>query len=209
MAYLVFEIIQKVMASFKGKNCSQRERRRCFYCLTCECRLSPDIVWGITDKHSSTFFTPPSSRPSSSWWYKISFRPVLFLLSLQKHAYSNILRILPQKNENVQIKNSGSFHISVENIDCGYSLEWFWWVCTMYNLCFWAEMKKIMYTPENPSFIVQKWSLRGSKLYRYVFVMELCFKIFHCHNNASKWVGPHVLRKFITVLTNQYQIWPW
>ena len=43
--------------------------------------------------------------------------------SLRKHAYSNILRILPPKNENFQMKNSGSFHISAKNIDCGYLLE--------------------------------------------------------------------------------------
>ena len=29
-----------------------------------------------------------------------------------------------------------------------------------------------MYTPLNPSFTIQKWGLRGSKLYRYVFVMN-------------------------------------
>ena len=28
-----------------------------------------------------------------------------------------------------------------------------------------------MYTPVNPSFTIQKWGLRGSKLYRYVFEM--------------------------------------
>ena len=28
-----------------------------------------------------------------------------------------------QKNENFQIKNSYIFHISAQNIDCGYSLE--------------------------------------------------------------------------------------
>ena len=28
-----------------------------------------------------------------------------------------------------------------------------------------------MYTPVNPNFTVQKWGLRGSKSYRYVFVM--------------------------------------
>ena len=27
------------------------------------------------------------------------------------------------KNENFQIQNSDSFHISTQNIDCGYSLE--------------------------------------------------------------------------------------
>ena len=44
-------------------------------------------------------------------------------LSLRKHAYSNILKILPQKNESFQIKKSDIFHVSAQNIDCGYSLE--------------------------------------------------------------------------------------
>ena len=43
--------------------------------------------------------------------------------SLRKHAYSNILKILPPKNENFQIKNSDIFHISAQNIDCGYLSE--------------------------------------------------------------------------------------
>ena len=43
--------------------------------------------------------------------------------SLRKHAYSNIKKISPPKTENFQIKNSDIFHISAQNIDCGYSLE--------------------------------------------------------------------------------------
>ena len=31
--------------------------------------------------------------------------------------------MLPSKNENFQKKNSNTFHISAQNIDCGYSLE--------------------------------------------------------------------------------------
>ena len=43
---------------------------------------------------------------------------------LRKHAYSNILKILPlKKKENFHIKKSDIFHISAQNIDCGYSLE--------------------------------------------------------------------------------------
>ena len=34
-----------------------------------------------------------------------------------------IMKILQPKNENFQIKNSDIFHISAQNIDCGYSLE--------------------------------------------------------------------------------------
>ena len=48
---------------------------------------------------------------------------VSFWSTLREHAYSNILKILSPKNESFQMKNSGSFHISAQNIDCGYSLE--------------------------------------------------------------------------------------
>ena len=46
-----------------------------------------------------------------------------FFTSLRKHAYSNILKILPPKSENFQIKKSDIFHDSAQNIDCEYSLE--------------------------------------------------------------------------------------
>ena len=44
-------------------------------------------------------------------------------MTLRKHAYSNILKFLPLKNENFLIKISDIFHISAQNIYCGYSLE--------------------------------------------------------------------------------------
>ena len=43
--------------------------------------------------------------------------------ALRKQAYSNIQKILLPKNENFQIKILIIFHISAQNIDCGYSLE--------------------------------------------------------------------------------------
>ena len=54
--------------------------------------------------------------PLSGYLYKFN--------SLRKHAYSNILKILPPKNNEIfQIKDTDIFHISAQNIDCGYSLE--------------------------------------------------------------------------------------
>ena len=44
------------------------------------------------------------------------------LYTLRKHAFSNILKF-HQKTESFQTKKSDIFHISAENIDCGYSLE--------------------------------------------------------------------------------------
>ena len=46
-----------------------------------------------------------------------------FRFPLRKHSYSNMLQILSPKNENFQIKNSDIFHVSAQNIDCGYSIE--------------------------------------------------------------------------------------
>ena len=44
-------------------------------------------------------------------------------ISLRKHAYSSILKVLHPKNENFKRKKSDILHISAQNIDCGYSLE--------------------------------------------------------------------------------------
>ena len=55
-----------------------------------------------------------------------------------------------------QIKNSDIFHISAQNIDCGYLLEpprrggSNEYPQSMFS----AEIRKIMYTPVNPSFTI-------------------------------------------------------
>ena len=53
---------------------------------------------------------------------KFQMKKYDLFFTLRKHAYSNILKILSPKNENFQMKSSDIFHISVQNIDCGYSL---------------------------------------------------------------------------------------
>ena len=47
----------------------------------------------------------------------------IHIMSLRKHAYSNILKISAPKTDSFQIKNSDIFRISAQNIDCGHSLE--------------------------------------------------------------------------------------
>ena len=81
------------------------------------------------------------------------------------------MKVLPPKNENFQIKKkSDIFHISAQNIDCGYSLEpprrcgSSEYVQSM----FLAEIRKIMYNPVNPSFTIQKWGLRGGGGSNYI-----------------------------------------
>ena len=45
------------------------------------------------------------------------------LFRITKQAYSNILRMLLPKKWKLSDKNSGSFHISAQKIDCRYSTE--------------------------------------------------------------------------------------
>ena len=53
-------------------------------------------------------------------------------------------------------KNSDIFLISAQNIDCGYSLEppRRGGSNKYPQSMFWAEIRKIMYTPVNPSFTI-------------------------------------------------------
>ena len=48
------------------------------------------------------------------------------------------------------MKNSGSFHISAQNIDCGYWLELPQWGSSNE----YPQSMLLMYTPVNPSFTV-------------------------------------------------------
>ena len=97
-------------------------------------------------------------------------------LSLRKHAYSNTLKISPLKTESFQLKILIFFHISAHNIDCGYSLEPpRRGSSNEYpQSVFLRSNKKNNVYPCKPQFYYIKVGLRGSKLYRYVFVMSFC-----------------------------------
>ena len=53
--------------------------------------------------------------------YTCGFNHLLTITKTRLFKY--ILKFLPIKNENFQIKNSDIFLISAQNLDCGYSLE--------------------------------------------------------------------------------------
>ena len=79
---------------------------------------------------------------------------------LWKHYENTLIPIYRkfhlQKTENFQIKNSDIFHISAQNIDCKYSLEppRRGGSNEYPQFMFWAEIRKIMYTPVNPNFTI-------------------------------------------------------
>ena len=73
-----------------------------------------------------------------------------------------------QKSEKFQIKNSDILHISAQNIDCGYSLE----PPNDYpQSMFSSKNKKNNVYPCKPQYYYIKVGLKGSNLYRRVFVM--------------------------------------
>ena len=95
--------------------------------------------------------------------------PQILSHSLRKYAYSNILRILPPKNENFQMKNSDIFLISAQNIDVGTEAV----LMSTHNLCFEQQYEKYQsLLPEKFQFLEMKFSLY---LNRPVFVMVCGF----------------------------------
>ena len=53
------------------------------------------------------------------------------------------------KNSNFQMKNCDTFLIFAQNIDCGYTLK-----LRPHNLCFRAQIRKMMLTYVDPSFTI-------------------------------------------------------
>ena len=118
------------------------------------------------------------------WLLYLSLDCVL-CTALRKHAYSNILKILPSKNENCQIKNSDINHISAPNIDCGYSLEPpRWGGSNEYpQYMFLSRNKKNNVYPCKSQFYYIKVGFKGVKVHViHVIVMCLSWFVF-----SSSW----------------------
>ena len=77
-------------------------------------------------------------------------------ITLRKHAYSNILKILPPKKGTYSDKKSDIFYIPAQNIDCGYSLEPppRGGSNEYPQFMLFTKIRKILYTPVNPSFTI-------------------------------------------------------
>ena len=104
--------------------------------------------------------------------------------TLRKHAYLNILKILPPKNENFQIKNSYILHISYQNIDCGYALEPpHWGSSNAYpQSMFLSRNKKNNVYPCKPQFYYIKVGFKGVK------IIWACFRDDKYHPVFISWI---------------------
>ena len=94
---------------------------------------------------------------NQAWWnlYNITYA-LLTLTHYENTPIQIYWKFYNQKRENLQIKNSDIFHIPAQNIDCGYSLELpHRGGSNEYpQPMFFNKIRKIMYTPVNPSFTI-------------------------------------------------------
>ena len=87
--------------------------------------------------------------------------------TLRKHAYSNILKILPPKTENFHIKNSDIFHISAQGGSNEYPQSMFL-----------ARNKKSNVYPFKPQFYYIKVGFKGIK------IILACFRDVRCSSRT-------------------------
>ena len=82
--------------------------------------------------------------------------PNIVSISSRKHAYSNILQILPPKNENFQIKHSDIFHISAQKHRLRVPVR-------TASIYFFSRNKKNNVYPSKPQFYYIKVGFKGVK----------------------------------------------
>ena len=78
------------------------------------CEKQASVLWSISFVQRISFFF---CLPLCFNAYKACSN------TLRKQVYSKILKISPPKTENFQLVILIFFHISAQDIDCGYSLE--------------------------------------------------------------------------------------
>ena len=136
----------KVLAYYYGNVSIETEKQLHHVALHYPWDLNP--LWDADGRFSAIFFT------------------------LRKYAYSKILKMLSPKNENFPIKKSKHFHISAQNIDCGYLLEPpRWGDSNEYpQSMILSRNKKNNVYPCKPQFYYIKVGFKEN-LYRHVIVM--------------------------------------
>ena len=123
------------------------------------------------------------SMVSASLGKVFNFLGVYFKWKLSKGAPLHITKTplfkyienITTKNWKFSDKKSDIFHISAQNIDCGYSLEppRRGGSNEYPQSLFLSRYKKNNVYPCKPQFYYIKVGFKGSKLYRYVFVVDL------------------------------------
>ena len=116
-------------------------------------------------------------RDETTWYVRLTLLFVGRASCITKTCPFKYIENFTTKTWNFSDKNSDFFHISAQNIDCGYSLE-------PPRQSGFNEYPQSMFLSRNkknnvylckPQFNYIKWGLRGSKLHRYVLETVLEF----------------------------------
>ena len=94
--------------------------------------------------------------PRGNIWHLCRQKQMCLIVHYENTPIQIYWKFYNQKQENFQKKNSDIFHISAQNIDCGYALEPPRWGGSNENpqSMFFSNIRKIKYTPVNPSFTI-------------------------------------------------------
>ena len=130
-------------------------------CVTCLlfCSLNP-VIWkrNLTPLGANYFLSEETQADLSLLWAHMSEGTFSHVTS--NHYENKPIQIYwkfyYQKNENFQIKILMFFFFLLKNTDCGYSLEppRRGGSNEYPQSMFWAEIRKIIYTPVNPTFTI-------------------------------------------------------
>ena len=113
-----------------------------------------DIKIAIFILYPTSTMTPISARGPKGWFG--SKLDMVYDIITKTRLFKYIENFTTQKWKKKQTKILIFFHTSAQNIDCGYSLEppWRGGSNEYPQFMFWAEIRKIMDTPVNPSFTI-------------------------------------------------------
>ena len=139
------------------------------------------------------------SKDGSAWTSMLSYQSLLGTLWIEpiimKTCHFKYVEISPPKNWKFSDKNSDIFYISAQNIDYGCSLELpHRGSSNQYpQSMFLCRSKKNNVYPSKPQFYYVKVGFKGSKLYRFVFVMDPRLLQVYSEHNAQTDLSCHRL----------------
>ena len=115
-----------------------------------------DIFHISAQSKDCVYSLEPPRRGGSNEYPQSMFYAVIRKIMYTPVNPSFTIYFTSKKTENFQLKNSDIFHISAQSIDCVYSLEppRRGGSNEYPQSMFYAVIRKIMYTPVNPSFTI-------------------------------------------------------
>ena len=134
----------------RGLVCATFAARRIQMCQDC-------WAWGYPSQYSTAYVLWKKHLSAVNVLRHVYNHSIVKLYHYENTPIQTYCKFYHQKkNENFEMKNSDNFYVSAQNTDCGYSLEppRGGGSNDYPQSMFWSEIRKIMFTPVNPSFTI-------------------------------------------------------